>query len=286
MNPTVKAFFHEPTYTVSYVVSDPETGRAVIIDSVLDFDVKSGRTSTTAADEVIAYIKSENLEIDWILETHVHADHLTAAPYLHEKLGGTIGIGGCVDKVQSTFKTVFNFGDEMRTDGSQFQHLFEDGEKCQVGNLTLEVMFTPGHTPACVTYKIGDAVFVGDTLFMPDYGSARCDFPGGDARVLYKSIRKILSFPPETRLFMCHDYGPNGRDYAWETSVAEQLADNIHIHEGVTEDEFVAMREGRDADLSMPVLIIPSVQVNMCGGQFPPAEENGVSYLKTPVDLL
>lgn len=286
MNPTVKAFFHEPTYTVSYVVSDPETGRAVIIDSVLDFDVKSGRTATTAADEVIAYVTSENLEIDWILETHVHADHLTAAPYLQEKLGGTVGIGGAVDKVQSTFKAIFNFGDDMRTDGSQFQHLFADGERHAFGNQTLEVIHTPGHTPACVVYKIGDAIFVGDTLFMPDYGSARCDFPGGDARQLYRSIRKILSYPPQTRLFMCHDYGPNGRDYAWETSVGEQLADNIHIHEGVTEDEFVAMREGRDADLSMPVLIIPSVQVNMCAGHMPPAEENGVSYLKTPVNTL
>jgi len=286
MNPTVKAFFHEPTFTVSYVVFEKAGKECIIIDSVLDFDCKSGRTSTTAADEIIAYIHSQELTTAWILETHVHADHLTAAPYLREKLGGTIGIGGQVGSVQSVFKKVFNFGDEMKTDGSQFQRLFEDGEQIKIGDMLLEVLFTPGHTPACVTYKIGDAVFVGDTLFMPDFGSARCDFPGGDARQLYQSIRKTLSFPSETRLFMCHDYGPNGRDYAWETTVAEQRADNIHINDTVDEAAFVNMREGRDADLSMPALIVPSVQINMRAGTFPPAEDNGISYLKTPLDGL
>jgi glyoxylase-like metal-dependent hydrolase (beta-lactamase superfamily II) len=286
MKPTVKAFFHEPTFTVSYVVSDEESRKGIVIDSVLDFDNKSGRTATTAADELIGYVRSKNLDIDLILETHVHADHLTAAPYLQKQIGGTIGIGSEVGTVQTVFKEIFNFGDEMKVDGSQFQKLFKDGESVDVGGLTLEVLYSPGHTPACVTYKIGDAVFVGDTLFMPDYGTARCDFPGGDARILYRSIQKILSFPDDTRLFMCHDYAPNGRGYAWETTVAEQKAKNIHIHDGVSEDEFVKMREGRDADLSMPVLIIPSVQVNMLAGTPPPAEDNGVAYLKIPLNLL
>ncbi|PHQ69506.1 MAG: MBL fold metallo-hydrolase [Sneathiella sp.] len=286
MNPTVKAFFHEPTFTVSYVVSDTASGKSIIIDSVLDFDGMSGRTTTTAADEIIAYVQSQKLAVQWILETHVHADHLTAAPYLQQQLGGTIGIGDAVSSVQSVFKAVFNLGDEMKTDGSQFQRLFHDGDNIEVGNLTLEVLSTPGHTPACVMYKIGDAVFVGDTLFMPDFGTARCDFPGGNARELYASIRKILSYPPETRLFMCHDYGPNGRDYAWETTVAEQRATNIHIHDGIDEDAFVKLREGRDANLSMPMLIIPAVQINMRAGNLPEAEDNGVSYLKTPVNSL
>ena len=286
MNPTVKAFFHEPTFTVSYVVSDTASGKSIIIDSVLDFDGMSGRTTTTAADEIIAYVQSQKLAVQWILETHVHADHLTAAPYLQQQLGGTIGIGDAVSSVQSVFKAVFNLGDEMKTDGSQFQRLFHDGDNIEVGNLTLEVLSTPGHTPASVMYKIGDAVFVGDTLFMPDFGTARCDFPGGNARELYASIRKILSYPPETRLFMCHDYGPNGRDYAWETTVAEQRATNIHIHDGIDEDAFVKLREGRDANLSMPMLIIPAVQINMRAGNLPEAEDNGVSYLKTPVNSL
>jgi len=286
MNPEVKAFFHEPTFTVSYVVSDPNSKRAIIIDSVLDFDIKSGRTATTSADDIIKFVKEAGLAVDWILETHVHADHLTAAPYLQQKLGGVIGIGQAVGVVQAAFKKIFNFDSEMSTDGSQFQRLFRDGEEIPVGNLTLEILEAPGHTPACIVYKIGDAVFVGDTMFMPDYGSARCDFPGGDARVLYHSTQRILSLPPETRLFMCHDYAPGGRDYAWETSVAEQRKDNIHLHDGVSEEEFVALREGRDANLSMPALIIPSVQVNMQAGKFPRAEENGVSYLKMPVDLL
>ena len=286
MNPDVKAFFHKPTFTVSYVVSDPDSRKAVIIDSALDYDNASGRTATTAADEVIDFVKAQELDVEWILETHVHADHLTAAPYLQEKLGGIIGIGGVVKEVQSTFKKVFNCGDEVADDGSQFQHLFQDGETVEVGGMTIEVMATPGHTPACIIYKIGDAVFVGDTLFMPDFGTARCDFPGGDARTLYRSIQKIFSYPPETRLFMCHDYGPNGRDYAWETSVAEQRANNIHIHDGISEEEFVKMRTERDATLSMPVLILPSIQVNMRAGHFPEAEENGVSYLKVPLNAL
>ncbi|USG60177.1 MBL fold metallo-hydrolase [Sneathiella marina] len=286
MSPEVKAFFHEPTFTVSYVVSDPDSKRAVIIDSVLDFDIKSGRTATTAADDIVRFVTDAGLAVDWILETHVHADHLTAAPYLQQKLGGVIGIGQEVGVVQSEFKKVFNFGPEMNTDGSQFQRLFQDGEEIPVGELTLEILATPGHTPACIVYKIGDAAFVGDTMFMPDYGSARCDFPGGDARVLYQSTQRILSLPAETRLFMCHDYGPGGRAYAWETSVAEQRKDNIHLHDGMSEEEFVVLREGRDADLGMPALIIPSVQVNMLAGKFPQAEENGVAYLKMPVDLL
>ena len=286
MNPDVKAFFHKPTFTVSYVVSDPASRKAIIIDSVLDYENSSGRTATTAADEVIDFVTAKGLEVDWILETHVHADHLTAAPYLQGKVGGTIGIGGVVSTVQSTFKGVFNFSDDVAVDGSQFQHLFEDNEKIEVGGMTLEVLYTPGHTPACVTYKIGDAVFVGDTLFMPDYGTARCDFPGGDARTLYRSIRKILALPPETRLFMCHDYGPDNREFAWETTVAEQRARNVHIHDGISEEEFVKMRTERDATLSMPVLIIPSIQVNMLAGHFPKAEGNGVSYLKIPLDVL
>lgn len=286
MNPDVKAFFHKPTFTVTYVVSDPDSRKAVIIDSALDYDNASGRTATTAADEVIDFVKTQDLDVEWVLETHVHADHLTAAPYLQEKLGGVIGIGSVVKEVQSTFKKVFNCGDEVADDGSQFQHLFKDGETVEVGGMTIEVMATPGHTPACIIYKIGDAMFVGDTLFMPDFGTARCDFPGGDARTLYRSIQKIFSYPPETRLFMCHDYGPNGRDYAWETTVAEQRADNIHIHDGISEEEFVKMRTERDATLSMPVLILPSIQVNMRAGHFPEAEENGVSYLKVPLNAL
>ncbi len=286
MTPDVKAFFHIPTFTVSYVVSDPSSSKAIIIDSALDYDNSSGRTATTAADEIINYIKAQNLDVEWILETHVHADHLTAAPYLQEKLGGTIGIGGVVKTVQSTFKKVFNCGDDVAEDGSQFQHLFKDGETVEVGGMTLEVLATPGHTPACITYKIGDAVFVGYSLFMPDFGTARCDFPGGDARTLYRSIQKIFAYPPETRLFMCHDYGPNGRDFAWETTVAEQRAENIHIHDGISEEEFVKMRTERDATLSMPVLILPSIQVNMRAGHFPEAESNGVSYLKVPLNAL
>ena len=268
------------------MVWDPATKRATIIDSVHDYDPKSGRTDTASADEVIAFVQENGLEVDWILETHVHADHLTAAPYLQEKLGGRIGIGAKVAVVQGVFKSVFNVEDAFATDGRQFDRLFEDGEQFQIGDLTIDVMHTPGHTPACVTYVVGDAAFVGDTLFMPDFGTARCDFPGGDARQLYKSIKRILALPPETRLFLCHDYGPGGRAYEWVTTVAAQREKNIHVNDSVDEDGFVAMRTERDKQLSMPVLILPSVQVNMRAGVMPPPEANGISYLKLPVDAI
>lgn len=286
MNPDIRTFFDEATFTATHVVWDPETKRAAIIDSVHDYDPKSGRTDTASADAVIAFVQQEGLEVDWILETHVHADHLTAAPYLQEKLGGRIGIGAKVAVVQGVFKSVFNAEDAFATDGRQFDRLFEDGEQFQIGDLTVEVMHTPGHTPACVTYVVGDAAFVGDTLFMPDFGTARCDFPGGDARQLYRSIKRILALPPETRLFLCHDYGPGGRAYEWVTTVAAQREKNIHVNDSVDEDGFVAMRTERDKQLSMPVLILPSVQVNMRAGVMPPPEANGISYLKLPVDAL
>jgi len=286
MKPNVTTFFDEATFTATHVVSDPQTGHAAIIDSVRDYDPKSGRTSTASADAVIDHVRSEGLTVDWILETHVHADHLTAAPYLKEKLGGQIAIGFRVDVVQGVFKGVFNAGDGFATDGRQFDHLFDDGELFRIGELEALAMCTPGHTPACVTYVMGDAAFVGDTLFMPDFGTARCDFPGGDARTLYHSIQKILALPAQTRLFMCHDYAPGDRGYVWETTVAAEKADNIHVHDGVSEDDFVALRSERDAQLDMPVLILPSVQVNMRAGSLPPAEDNGTSYLKIPVDAL
>ena len=285
-NPDVKAFFDEETFTVSYVVTDPETRHAAIVDSVLDYAYNSGRTSTKSADEVIAYVKAQGLSVDWLLETHAHADHLSAAPYLKEQLGGTIGIGSHIKRVQTVFGQVFNAEPEFCRDGSQFDHLFEDGETFKIGNLEGRAMHTPGHTPACMTYVIGDSGFVGDTLFMPDYGTARCDFPGGDARVLYQSIQKIFALPGETRLFMCHDYKAPGRDdYRWETTVAEERENNIHVGHGKSEDEFVEMRTTRDATLDMPRLILPSVQVNMRAGRMPEPEDNGVSYLKIPVNL-
>ncbi len=285
--PDVKAFFDPATFTVSYVVSDPATKQAAIVDSVLDYDPKSGRTSKASADAVIDYVRAQGLTVQWILETHVHADHLSAAPYLKEQVGGQLAIGSNIRTVQDVFGKVFNAGTEFQRDGSQFDRLFEDGEIFQLGSIEARALHTPGHTPACMTYVIGDAGFVGDTLFMPDYGTARCDFPGGDARELYRSIRKIYALPDETRLFMCHDYLPEGREeYQWETTVAAQKAHNIHVHEGVSEDEFVAMREKRDATLAMPVLILPSVQVNMRAGHFPPPDENGLTYLKIPVDAL
>ncbi|MCC5996286.1 MAG: MBL fold metallo-hydrolase [Oceanicaulis sp.] len=285
--PDVKAFFDPATFTVSYVVSDPATKQAAIIDSVLDYDPKSGRTSKANADAVIDYVRAQGLTVQWILETHVHADHLSAAPYLKEQVGGTLAIGSNIRTVQDVFGKVFNAGTEFQRDGSQFDRLFEDGETFQLGSIEARALHTPGHTPACMTYVIGDAGFVGDTLFMPVYGTARCDFPGGDARELYRSIQKIFALPDETRLFMCHDYLPEGReDYQWETTVAAQKAHNIHVHEGVSEDEFVAMREKRDATLAMPVLILPSVQVNMRAGHMPPADDNGMTYLKIPVDAL
>ena len=285
--PEVTGFFDEATFTATHVVADPVAGVAAIVDSVLDYDPKSGRTGTASADAVIGFIRERSYRVEWILETHVHADHLSAAPYLKGVLGGKTAIGARVDVVQETFKAVFNAEPEFHTDGRQFDRLFADGERFTIGGLEGRVMHTPGHTPACSTYVVGDAAFVGDTLFMPDFGTARCDFPGGDARTLYRSIRKILSLPPETRLFLCHDYKAPGRDdYVWETSVAAEKAGNIHVRDGIDEEAFVAMRSSRDKELSMPVLILPSVQVNMRAGALPPAESNGISYLKIPVDAL
>ncbi len=287
MTPEVKAFFDEPTNTVSYVVKDPNSQHCAILDSVLDFDPKSGRTSTASADDIISYVQENDLKVEWILETHAHADHLSAAPYLKKKLGGTTGVGAHIKDVQDVFAKVFNVEKGFQTDGSQFEHLFEDGEEFAVGGITIKAMHTPGHTPACMTYVAGDAAFVGDTLFMPDYGTARADFPGGDARIMYRSIQKILALPDETTLYMCHDYKAPGRDeYKWETTVGEERTSNVHIGAGQTEDEFVAMREARDATLEMPTLILPSVQVNIRAGEMPPAEDNGVSYLKVPINQL
>ncbi|MDO3721561.1 MBL fold metallo-hydrolase [Marinobacter sp. chi1] len=284
-NPIVQPFFDEPTNTFSYVVRDPDSRACAIVDSVLDFDYASGRTALDSADQIIAYIRERDLNVEWILETHVHADHLSAAPYLHEQLGGRTGIGVHIRDVQEIFGKAFNAGTEFARDGSQFDRLFEGGDTFNIGGLEGHVMHTPGHTPACLTYVIGDAAFVGDTLFMPDYGTARCDFPGGDARALYQSIQKVLALPPSTRLFLCHDYkGPDREEYVPMTTVAEQIKDNIHVHEGVSEDEFVKMRTERDATLDMPRLILPSVQVNMRAGHMPPAEENGQIYLKVPIN--
>lgn len=283
--PVIKAFFDQPTYTVTYVVHDPETKCAAVIDSVFDFDSASGRTSFDSADRVIAYVKELGLTVEWLLETHAHADHLSAAPYLQEKLGGKIAIGEHIVTVQNVFGKLFNAGTEFQRDGSDFDHLFGDGDTFQIGTIDVTVMHVPGHTPADIAYVIGDAVFVGDTMFMPDYGSARADFPGGDARQLYRSLRRILELPPTTRLFMCHDYLPAGRtEYVWETTVAEQRKGNIHAHDGITEDEFVKMRTERDKTLDMPRLILPSVQVNLRAGHLPPEEDNGVRYLKVPLN--
>jgi len=287
MNPQVEAFFDPATFTWSYVVSDPATKRCAIIDSVLDYDAAAGRTGTASADKLIDYVRAENLTVDWLLETHVHADHLSAAPYLRQALGGKLGIGALITRVQDTFGKLFNAGSEFATDGRQFDRLFEEGDRFSIGSLEARVLHTPGHTPACVTYVVGDAAFIGDTLFMPDYGTARCDFPGGDARALYRSIQQLFALPDETRLYLCHDYLPAGRsDYVCMTTVAEQRANNLHIHDGVDEDSFVAMRLARDATLKMPALILPSVQVNMRGGELPPAEDNGVRYLKVPLNVL
>ena len=284
--PIVHAFHDEATFTVTYVVSDPATDRAAIVDTVLDFDPASGRTSTASADAVLAYVTDKQLAVDWILETHVHADHLSGAPYLRDKLGGRTAIGRDVKTVQENFKGIFNLKD-LATDGSQFDHLFADGDTFRVGEIEGHVIATPGHTPACITYVIGDAAFVGDTLFMPDFGSARTDFPGGSATQLYDSIQKILALPDETRLFMCHDYKAPGRDaFAWETSVAEQRAANIHINDKVSKSEFVEMRESRDSQLGMPKLILPSLQVNLRAGKLPEPEDNDVRYLKIPLDAV
>ncbi|MBD3802197.1 MULTISPECIES: MBL fold metallo-hydrolase [Thioclava] len=287
MKPDVKAFFDTATFTVSYVVKDPGSKACAIVDSVLDFDYSSGRTDTKSADEVIAYVQEQGLEVEWILESHVHADHLSAAPYIQERVGGKIGIGDRIQVVQDTFGKIFNEGTEFQRDGSQFDQLFKEGDTFSVGALEGKVLHTPGHTPACLTYVIGDAAFVGDTLFMPDFGTARCDFPGGSAETLYASIQKILTLPDDTRIFVGHDYKAPGRDeYAWETSVAEEKARNIHIGGGKSEEEFVKMRTERDATLAMPKLIIPSLQVNMRAGQMPPKDEKGNTYLKVPVNGL
>ena len=285
MNPKVKAFFDENTFTYSYVVTDPDTKKCAIVDSVLDYAPNSGRTSTKSADEIIKYVTDNGLDVEWILETHVHADHLSAAPYLKAKLGGKTAIGSHVTNVQEIFSGVFNAGPEFAKDGSQFDHLIEDGDGFKIGNIEAKAIHTPGHTPACMTYVIGDAGFVGDTLFMPDYGTARCDFPGGDANTLYDSIQKIFALPEETRLFMCHDYLPEGRnEFVWETSVKEQKERNIHVGANRPETEFVEMRQKRDSKLDMPKLIIPSIQVNIQAGKLPASEGNGTSYLKIPIN--
>jgi glyoxylase-like metal-dependent hydrolase (beta-lactamase superfamily II) len=285
--PVITPFFDEDTFTVTYVVHDPETKKAAVIDSVLDFDPNSGRISFASAEAVLAYVREQGLEVEWHLETHAHADHLSAAPWLQERLGGRIAIGEHIVTVQEVFGKLFNAGTEFQRDGSDFDRLWKDGDQFRIGTLDVTVLHVPGHTPACVAYVIGDAVFVGDTMFMPDYGTARADFPGGDARTLYRSIRRILSLPPETRLFMCHDYLPQGRDrHVWESTVAEQRRSNVHAHDGVSEEEFVAMRESRDATLDMPRLMLPSVQTNMRAGHLPPPESNGIVYLKIPVNAL
>lgn len=287
LRPEIASFFDEQTFTVTYVVHDPATRDAAIIDSVLDFDPNSGRTSTGSADAVIDHVNSHNLKVIWLFETHAHADHFSAAPYLQERLGGKIAIGADINKVQQVFGKLFNAGTEFARDGSQFDRLFRDGDTFTIGTLPVTVLHVPGHTPACLAYIVGDAVFVGDTMFMPDYGTARADFPGGDARTLFRSLRRILSLPSETRLFMCHDYLPEGRsEYRWETTVAAERQGNIHAHDGITEDEFVMMREARDARLDMPRLILPSVQVNMRAGHLPPSDDNGIVYLKIPVNAV
>jgi len=286
-SPVVQPFFDEPTNTATYVVWDAVTKKAAIVDSVLDFDAAAGRTKTASADAVIAYVRDQGLTVDWLLETHAHADHLSAAPYLQQALGGQLAIGREIIRVQNVFGKIFNAGTDFERDGSEFDRLFEDGDRFAIGNIDAIALHVPGHTPADMAYAIGDAVFTGDTLFMPDYGTARADFPGGDARQLFRSIRRLMQLPDETRLFLCHDYKAVGRDqYVWETTVGAQRVGNVHVHEGVSEDDFVAMRTSRDATLSMPKLILPSIQVNMRGGHLPEPEANGTRYLKIPLDAL
>jgi glyoxylase-like metal-dependent hydrolase (beta-lactamase superfamily II) len=282
---TVKAFFDSQTWTYTYVVYESKGSACIVIDSVLNYDPKSGRTKTESADEVIAFIKENRLQLDWILETHAHADHLTAAPYIQQKLGGKIAIGDHITTVQGVFKGVFNL-DDVAVDGSQFDVLIKEGEPIAFGNLSFKALYVPGHTPACMAYEIGDSIFVGDTLFMPDVGTARCDFPGGSASNLYRSIQSILKYPPSTKLYMCHDYPPNGRPPEYQSTVADQKKSNIHVHDGVTEEQFVAMRNKRDAGLEMPVLILPSIQVNIRAGHMPKPEGNGTAYLKIPLNAL
>ena len=283
---TTQAFFDPDTWTVTYVLADTDSGRAAIIDPVLDYDFKSGRTSTTSADQVLAYVADKGLHIDWILETHAHADHLSGAHYIRDRVGGRIAIGENIRTVQATFKTIFNLERTFLPDGSQFDHLFKDGETFMIGNAQATAMWVPGHTPADMAYLIDGSVFVGDTLFMPDVGTARADFPGGDAHRLYQSIHKLLALPPQTKVFVCHDYAPESRAAAWQSTVGEQRAKNIHVHDGVSEDAFVAMRSARDATLGMPTLILPAIQVNVRAGEMPPPEGNGVVYLKIPVNTL
>jgi glyoxylase-like metal-dependent hydrolase (beta-lactamase superfamily II) len=286
IKPQVHGIFDPATWTVTYIVYEKEGSACAIIDSVLDYDPKSGRTSTESADKVIRFVKDHSLKVEWIIETHAHADHLTAAPYLKQQLGGKTLIGDHITKVQSVFKGIFNLEPGFQQDGSQFDRLVVDGETFEIGKLTATAMFVPGHTPACMAYRVGEAVFVGDTMFMPDVGTARCDFPGGDAKALYQSIQKILSLPPETRLFMCHDYPPDDRPINFECTVADQRANNIHVHDGISQEQFVEMRTKRDATLAMPVLILPAVQVNIRAGDMPPKEDNGVSYMKIPINAL
>ncbi len=286
VKPDVKAFFDPATNTISYVVKDPKSNACAIVDSVMDIDYAAGRITYDNADEIIAYVQDQGLDVEWLIETHVHADHLSAAPYIQSKVGGKIGIGENIVVVQDVFGKVFNEGTEFQRDGSQFDRLFKEGDTYQIGGLTAFAMHTPGHTPACMTHVVGDAAFVGDTLFMPDGGSARADFPGGDAGVLYDSIQKVLALPDETRLFMCHDYGPNGRDIEWETSVAAEKEHNIHVGGGKSKEDFVKFRTERDAQLDMPRLIIPSLQVNMRAGQMPPKDEQGDVFFKVPVNKL
>jgi len=285
-SPQVHGIFDPATWTVTYVVHSGAKSDCVIIDSVLDYDPKSGRTRHTSADKVIDYVQANELKVAWILETHAHADHLTAAPYLQHKLGGKTAIGNHITTVQGVFKGIFNLENSFKTDGSQFDHLFAQDEAIHAGALTGKVLYVPCHTPACVAYQFGDAVFVGDTMFMPDVGTARCDFPGGDAKTLFASVKRILSLPPQTRLFMCHDYPPNGRDVQFETTVAQQRAHNVHVHDGITEAQFIQMRTQRDATLEMPVLILPAVQINIRAGHLPPKEDNGVAYVKIPLNAL
>ena len=286
VKPEVTAFFDPATNTISYVVKDPGSNACAVVDSVMDFDYAAGRISTEHADEIVAFVQKSGLSVDWLIETHVHADHLSAAPYIQEKVGGKLGIGRNITVVQETFGKVFNEGTEFQRDGSQFDRLFEDGDTYKVGEMDCFAIHTPGHTPACMVHVMGNAAFVGDTLFMPDGGSARADFPGGDAATLYDSIQKVLSLPDEMRLFMCHDYGPNGRDIAWETTVADEKAHNIHVGAGKTKEDFVKFRTERDAQLDMPKLIIPSLQVNMRGGDLPPEDEDGKRFLKVPLNGL
>ena len=284
--PRIEAFFDAPTGTVSYVVSDPGTGRAAVVDPVLGYDFKAGRTDTKAADRILACLDEHSLAVDWILETHAHADHLSGARYLHRRVGGKVAIGENIREVQAIFKKIYNLERSFLPDGSQFDHLFRDGETFRIGDLEAKAVLVPGHTPADMAYLVGDAVFVGDTLFMPDVGTARADFPGGDAHTLYRSMRRLLDLPPATRIFVCHDYPPAGREPRWETTVAEQREKNIHVRDGITEEAFATMRRARDATLEVPTLLLPSIQVNVRGGDLPPADENGVSYLRIPLNAL